>query len=168
MSLRLLLFYFFVQQSLAIKHTKARVAQLCNFWNGFIFGRAIASLLHYGCPTGLVCPECHSDCLELRQNPSGFKLRDRRERGYQKKKNTSCFVGFNRWYSFQITFFQSRVSVIGWYKSLILIATYWLHLCLDKFHFGYNRSDHLCWVIFRWLVQILLPPKLFSKFCSFE
>ena len=100
MTLRLLLFYFFVQQSLAIKHTKARVAQLCNFWNGFIFGRAIARFLYYGCPTGLVCPECHSGCLELRQNPSGFKLRDRRERGYQKKKNTSCCVGFNRWYSF--------------------------------------------------------------------
>ena len=31
------LFYFFVQKSLAIKHTKAIVAQLCNFWNGFIF-----------------------------------------------------------------------------------------------------------------------------------
>ena len=35
----------------------------------------------------------------------------------------------------------SRVSIIGWLKSLILIATYQIYLCFAKFNFGSNRSD---------------------------
>ena len=47
---------------------------------------------------------------------------------------------------------RSRVFLIVWLKSFILIATYHLYLCFGNFHFGCNRSDYYlffinaCWL----------------------
>ena len=39
-----------------------------------------------------------------------------------------------------ITNINPRVPIIGWLKSLILIATYQFHLCIFKLYFVFNTS----------------------------
>ena len=75
-------FYFFVQQSLAIKHTKALVAQLCNFWNGLLFGP-----VHTDFSAGL----CWDASLTLRAN-SLRPYTETANRKSKQKHKLSCMI----------------------------------------------------------------------------
>ena len=79
-------------------------------------------------------------------------------------------------------YYITRVSIIGWLKSLILKATYELYLCLAKFYFDSSRSDSTLLTINPWWLRAqrhlssnlymdgLNPTssKTFLKFSSFE